>query len=106
MNDDTLRTVRVERTSGGRYTAANIRGGEIAVGSGDNAAFTPVELLLAALGGCTAIDTDIATGRHAEPTEFTVTVTGDKITDEQGSRILIQVAPVVLEYRQSVFAVS
>src|SRR5207237_10570584 len=26
--------------------------------------------------------------------------------DEQGSRILIQVAPVVLEYRQSVFAVS
>jgi putative redox protein len=88
MTDDTLRTVRVERTGAGRYKAVNVRGGEIAFGSGDGGGFTPVELLLAALGGCTAIDADVATSRHAEPTEFTVTVTGDKISDEQGSRMV------------------
>ncbi|MEU8606322.1 OsmC family protein, partial [Streptomyces parvulus] len=26
-------------------------------------------------------------GRHAEPTEFSVVVTGDKISDEQGNRM-------------------
>lgn len=87
MTDDTLRSVRIERTSSGRYTATNVRGGEITFGSAGDADFTPVELLLAAIGGCTAIDADIATGRHAEPTGFTVTVTGDKVSDEQGQHM-------------------
>ncbi len=43
--------------------------------------FTPVELLLAAIGGCTAVDVDVVTSRRAEPTGFTVTVRGHKVRD-------------------------
>ncbi|MFD5813339.1 OsmC family protein [Streptomyces sp. NPDC127038] len=90
MTDDTLRRVTVERTGTGRFTATNARGGTISFGTGGAGtedAFTPVELLLAAIGGCTAADVDVATARHVEPTRFTLTVTGDKISDEQGNRM-------------------
>lgn len=85
--DDTLRTVKVDRVGGGRYVATNARGGTLSFGSGDDRDFSPVELLLAAIGGCTGIDADVATTRHAEPTEFTVTVNGNKIRDELGNRM-------------------
>ena len=88
MAEDTLRTVRIERTAAGRYVARNPRGGTIPIGSGSADDFTPVELLLAAIAGCTAIDTDLATSRHAEPTGFTVTATGDKVRDGGGSRMV------------------
>lgn len=88
MTDDTLRTVRIERTAAGHYTATNVRGGRITFDSGNDTDFSPVELLLAALGGCTAIDADVATSRHSEPAEFTVTASGDKISDELGNRMV------------------
>lgn len=85
MADDTSRSVRIERTSVGRYTVHNARGATIPIG-GDG--FSPVELLLAAIGGCTAIDTDVVTSRRVEPAAFTVTVTGDKVSDrETGNRM-------------------
>lgn len=85
MAEDTSRSVRIERESVGRYTVHNARGGTLPVG-GD--AFTPVELLLAAIGTCTATDTDVVTSRRVEPESFTVTVTGDKVADrETGNRI-------------------
>src|SRR6266498_6016198 len=84
MTDGTIRSVDIERTSGGRYVARNVRGGSISVGTGDEDSFTPVELLLAAIGGCTAIDVDLITSRRAEPTEFVLKVTGDKIRDDAG----------------------
>jgi uncharacterized OsmC-like protein len=84
MTDDTVRSVDIERTSIGRYVARNVRGGSITMGTGEEDSFTPVELLLAAIGGCTAIDVDLITSRRAEPSEFVVTVTGDKIRDEAG----------------------
>ncbi|MEU0079841.1 OsmC family protein [Micromonospora tulbaghiae] len=88
MSDDTFRSVEIERTSVGRYVARNARGGELAMGTGEDATFTPVELLLAALGGCTAVDVDHVTSRRAEPTRFAVTVSGDKIRDpEAGNRM-------------------
>ncbi|MFC5909816.1 OsmC family protein [Streptacidiphilus monticola] len=87
MTDDTLRSITVERTSTGHYTATNARGGTLAFGTAGDAEFSPVELLLAAIGGCTAADVDVATSRHAEPDRFTVTVTGHKISDEQGNRM-------------------
>lgn len=87
MSDETLRTVSVERVGTGRYAATNVRGGRIEFGSGDDADFTPVELLLAALGGCTAIDADVATSRHAEPVRFSVSVSGDKLGGEEGNRM-------------------
>ncbi|MFI7576108.1 OsmC family protein [Micromonospora sp. NPDC049497] len=84
MSDDTFRSVEIERTSVGQYVVRNARGGSMSMGAGGDASFTPVELLLAALGGCTAIDVDHITSRRAEPTRFTVDVTGDKIRDETG----------------------
>jgi uncharacterized OsmC-like protein len=87
MSDDTLRSVDIERTSAGRYIARNVRGGSIRVGTGGDDSFSPVELFLAAIGGCTAIDVDLATSRRAEPAEFRVRVTGDKIKDESGNRM-------------------
>ncbi|MEY9876548.1 putative redox protein [Streptacidiphilus sp. MAP12-33] len=87
MSDDTLRSVRIDRTESGRYVATNVRGGTLTFGSHGDADFSPVELLLAAIGGCTAIDADVATSRHAEPLEFTVSVQGDKVSDEQGQHM-------------------
>jgi putative redox protein len=87
MGDDTLRSVQFERTANTKYEVQNVRGGTLSVGSGQDSDFTPVELLLAALGTCSAIDVDIVTSRRAEPTEFTAVVRGDKIRDEEGNRM-------------------
>jgi putative redox protein len=87
MGQDTLRTVRIDRVEAGSYIATNARGGTISVDSGNAQNFSPVELLLAAIGGCTAVDADVATTRHVEPSTFTVTVTGDKISDDEGNRM-------------------
>jgi uncharacterized OsmC-like protein len=91
MTDDSLRYVTVERISTGHFVATNARGGTLSFGSGSDPdgqnAFTPVELLLAALGGCTAVDVDIATTRHAEPSRFSVAVTGNKVSDDLGNRL-------------------
>jgi uncharacterized OsmC-like protein len=84
MSDDTVRSVDIERTSVGRYVVRNVRGGSISIGTGEADSFTPVELLLAAIGGCTAIDVDLITSRRAEPSEFSVKVTGDKTRDAAG----------------------
>jgi uncharacterized OsmC-like protein len=82
---DSLRSVRIERVSTGKYVVHNERGGSLPVGGDD---FTPVELLLAAIGACTSIDTDTVTSRRAEPTKFSVTVSGDKVSDkEEGNRM-------------------
>ncbi|MEV7433713.1 OsmC family protein [Streptomyces griseoviridis] len=89
MTDNSSRSVTVERTSTGRFTATNPRGGTLDFGTGaaGDTTFTPVELLLAALGGCTAVDVDVATSRHAEPSRFTVSVAGTKVDDELGQRL-------------------
>ncbi|GGQ93808.1 OsmC family protein [Streptomyces pilosus] len=90
MSEDSQRSVHVERTATGHFVATNARGGTLPFGTASDdggAAFTPVELLLAAIGGCTAADVDVATARHAEPDRFSVSVTGDKISDELGNRM-------------------
>ncbi|MDG4838699.1 OsmC family protein [Micromonospora sp. WMMD967] len=84
MSEDTFRSVQIERTSVGNYVARNVRGGSMSLGTGEDSSFTPVELLLAAIGGCSAVDVDHITSRRAEPTQFSVAVTGDKIRDESG----------------------
>ncbi|NLE17294.1 MAG: OsmC family protein [Propioniciclava sp.] len=61
------------------YTATNGRGASIEVGGQGN--FSPVELLLAAIGGCTAVDVDVMTSRRAEPEAFEVEVSGSKSTE-------------------------
>ncbi|OLF18047.1 OsmC family protein [Actinophytocola xanthii] len=84
MADDTFRSVRVERVGDGRYVAHNASGATLPIGGED---FTPVELLLAAIGSCTATDADAAISRRVEPETFTVTVAGDKVQDESGNRM-------------------
>jgi uncharacterized OsmC-like protein len=85
---DTHRQVEFERLANSSYEVRNVRGGTIRVGSGGaDTDFTPVELLLAAIGTCSAIDVDIVVSRRSEPTEFRAVVSGDKLRDENGNRL-------------------
>ena len=65
--DSAHRSVRLERIENSRYVVTNDRGGQISIGKGEGTDFTPVDLLLAGIGGCTAVDVDILTSRRAEP---------------------------------------
>ena len=84
---ETLRSIELTRIGEGRYKATNNRGGVLPVGSGDDPDFTPVELLLTAIAGCSAIDVDLITGKRAQATSFEVHAQGDKIRDEHGNRM-------------------
>ncbi|KAB7743007.1 OsmC family peroxiredoxin [Nostocoides sp. F2B08] len=77
------RSVALSRVAQGVYEVTNERGGSIRLGNGRTADFTPVELLLAAIAGCSAVDVDIVTSRRAEPTAFAATSTGVKATDPE-----------------------
>ena len=81
------REVTVERIANGRFCVINDRRGRITLGTGDGADFTPTELLLAALGGCTAIDVDTLTSRRAEPEAFRIVVEASKVRDAGGNHL-------------------
>jgi uncharacterized OsmC-like protein len=85
--DPAHRSVRLERVENSRYTAINERGGKISVGTGDGIDFTPVELLLVSIGGCTAVDVDLLTSRRAEPDSFEIVAEAGKIRDRAGNRL-------------------
>ena len=72
-------TVALTRRDLMAYTATNGRGASIEVGGQGN--FSPVELLLAAIGGCTAVDVDVMTSRRATPEVFEVVASGRKVTE-------------------------
>lgn len=95
--DTKHRKLTVERVAPGRFAAVNARGGKIAFGTGDNEEFTPTELLLIAIGGCTAIDVDILTTRRAEPDGFEIEVAADKVRDDDGNHL----ADIEITYRIS-----
>jgi putative redox protein len=80
-------SVDITRDSLGSFHATNARGGVLHFGMGEDASFTPVELLLVAIAGCSAIDVDLITARRSEPIEFDVTSEGEKIRDEKGNRL-------------------
>ena len=87
MAQDTHRQVSIARDAAGKYTVTNERGGTIPVGTGAGGEFTPVELLLAAIGTCTSADVDVLTSRRAEPTAFAVEVGAEKVRDAHGNRL-------------------
>ena len=87
LADPGHRAVSVERIAGGRFAASNARGGRITLGTGGDTDFTPVELLLAAIGGCTSIDVDILTSRRSEPESFEVGVEATKVRDAAGNHL-------------------
>lgn len=84
---DPHRSVSLTRTAPGKFRATNARGGTFDFGSGGDEQFTPVELLLTAIAGCSAIDVDIFTARRSEPTSFEVVAEGDKLRDADGNHI-------------------
>ncbi|HET8603855.1 MAG TPA: OsmC family protein [Marmoricola sp.] len=84
---DSLRTVELVKMGEGRYKATNRRGGVLPVGRGEDPDFTPTELLLAAIAGCSAIDVDLITGKRGQAERFEVHASGEKIRDEQGNRL-------------------
>ena len=83
--DSAHRSVRLERIENSRYTAINERGGKITIGGETD--FTPVELLLVAIGGCTAVDVDVLTSRRAEPDFFEIIVDAEKARDAAGNHL-------------------
>jgi uncharacterized OsmC-like protein len=87
MTDETLRYIDLEKIGEGRYQAVNRRGGVLPVGSGDDPDFSPVELLLAALAGCSAIDVELITGKRATAESFAVRCEGNKVRDEGGNHL-------------------
>ncbi|WP_300613220.1 OsmC family protein [Trebonia sp.] len=91
MTEETHRQVAIERIANLTYSVTNEHGGQLTIGSGAGTDFTPVELLLAAIGGCTAIDVDILTSRRAEPDSFVVDVGAEKVRDEKGRNLLTDI---------------
>lgn len=88
MTDDSLRSVEISRIGRARFKATNPRGGETFFGTGgDDPDFTPVELLLAAIAGCSALDVEALTHKRTSSTAFDVHVEGQKVRDADGNHL-------------------
>ena len=85
------RTVRVEVTGDGVITAVNDRGGQLRVGTGwEGEGFNPIELLLAAIGGCAAIDFGATLDRRRHSlSSLAIEVSGYKAEDERMEEIAV-----------------
>lgn len=82
-----LREVVVERTESRRYRATSQKSGASLEFGQAEGLLTPVELLLAAIAGCSSIDVDVATTRRSEPETFQVAASGYKLTEDGASRM-------------------
>jgi putative redox protein len=76
--------VRVNVTDG-TMSALNTRGGELPIGTGwDGQGFNPIEMLLAAIGGCAAIDFTTVLKRRGHPLSgLEIEVRGRRADDER-----------------------
>jgi uncharacterized OsmC-like protein len=88
VTDDNRREVELTRLRKARFVARNVRGGVLEFGEGDDDAFSPVELLLTAIAGCTAIDVDYITAKRDEAERFDLNIRAEKIRDEHGNRLV------------------
>lgn len=84
--------VTITRDSNGILRATNARGAQLTMSGSDEASFSPVELLLAAIAGCSAIDVDVLTSRRSEPDEFVARVGATKTKDGDGGNLLEDIA--------------
>jgi putative redox protein len=78
---DDNRSVSIERLEEGVYLATNKRGNTLRFGSKDTDGFSPVELLLAAIAGCSAVDVDVVTGRRSAADHFSARVDATYVRD-------------------------
>ncbi|WP_157250967.1 OsmC family protein [Nonomuraea typhae] len=76
-----MANVRVERTEDGGFRATNARGAEVKIGGGDEeGVFTPVELLLAAVGGCNIVTVEPLTSQRGHQLiRLAMTVESEKV---------------------------
>ena len=76
-----MANVCVERTEEGGFRATNARGAEVRIGGGDEeGVFTPVELLLAAVGGCNIVSVEPLTAKRGQRLiRLAMTVESEKI---------------------------
>jgi len=87
VTESSLRSVRLARTAPHTFEAVNSRGTRLVLGEGDTSDFTPIEVLLAAVAACSAMDVDHITSRRAEPESFEVAVTAPKLHDDNGNHL-------------------
>ncbi len=86
---ETYRAVELTKIGDERYKATNARGGETFFGSGgEDPDFTPVEMFLASIAACTALNVDGISGKRATAETFDMTVSGDKVRDESGNHLV------------------
>jgi len=85
--DISSRSVTLTRDSLGVYTVTNADGSTLQFGRGEGL-LSPVELLLAAVAGCSSIDVDMMTTRRAEPDKFEVTSQADYVHDDAEGNVL------------------
>ena len=80
-------SLTAERTGPKTYTARNDRGAEVVMGSpGAEGCFTPVELLQAAVAGCTALSAE-AQLAYSLGDDFEATATVEALLDSEENRI-------------------
>ncbi|MDO4917233.1 MAG: OsmC family protein [Rothia sp. (in: high G+C Gram-positive bacteria)] len=79
-----LKSVQVERIAPTHYRATNAAGASVEFGQGEGL-ITPVEMLLAAVAGCSAIDVDVVTSRRSEPEKFSMHAQAHKIHEDGGA---------------------
>jgi uncharacterized OsmC-like protein len=81
IKGDAMASVQVERTNEGGFRARNERGAQVSIGDSEqDGAFTPVELLLAALGGCEIVSIEPLTAKRGHRlTRLSATVGGEKV---------------------------
>ena len=85
----TFRSIELTKIGEDRWKATNARGGETYLGrGGEDPDFTPVELLLAAIAGCSAVDVELITRKRAAAESFSVAASGHKVRDEHGNRLV------------------
>jgi uncharacterized OsmC-like protein len=85
MTDISHRRVTLTRESLGTYLATNDRGATLRFGASTDVTFSPVELLLVAVAGCSGMDLDYMTSRRAEPVRFEALSEAEYIKDDTGN---------------------
>src|SRR3954454_19063398 len=88
MAEESERTLSIERIGLHKFRATNVRGGTLEFGDGGDADFSPVDLLLTAIGGCTALDVEYITGKRAEPAVFRAGTRASKVRDDAGNHLV------------------
>ncbi|MBW8480799.1 OsmC family protein [Actinomadura parmotrematis] len=84
-------SVNVERTGDGGFRATNDRGASVAIGGADDeGSFSPVELLLAALGGCELVTVEPLTAQRGHRmARLAATVSADKVATSRLGTITV-----------------